>query len=251
MKIFTEPEVFLIAYPHINYDGLVAFLTECGYPEAVETIRQDPSMLVELGGRMCFGSYKKFGQTSDLIEHAVNLGHGSIFEHACFTFAVARDSRGYTHQQVRHRAGFAYSQESTHYIKYSPEMARFCVEPYMYDTPEKRALVDRAMENSIAIYSQLYDLLKAEEQTKHNSCGAARAILPNGIEGKILITANARAWRHFIEERGNTHNTLEIRVVACKVLTELRKVAKPLMYGLELFEDVDGRQSVKTLRKKI
>jgi thymidylate synthase (FAD) len=108
-----------------------------------------------------------------------------------------------------------------------------------------------SLNGCVSAYEKLYDKLKVEEETKHNSCGAARQLLPNAIEAKILITANMRAWRHFCEERGNTHNTLEIRVVACKVLSILQKRAKALVYGLELFEDVDGRQSVKTLRKKI
>ena len=241
MKIFTEPEVYLIAEPHVNFDGLGDFLRECGYSEMAEMAKQDPAMIVELGGRMCFGSYKAFGKTKELVEHAVTLGHGSIFEHANFTFAITRCSRGFTHQMVRHRAGFAYSQESTHYIKYSDETARFCIEPYAYDTQDKKVIA----------YMILYDELKTEEQTKHNSCGAARALLPNSIEAKILITANMRAWRHFCEERGNPHNTLEIRMVACKVLSILQKRAKVLVYGLELFEDADGRQSIKTSRKKI
>lgn len=251
MKIFTEPEVFLIAEPHINFDGLNDFLGECGYPEAHESVKQEAGVVVEIGGRMCFGSYKSFGKTTELITKAVELGHGSIFEHANFTFAVARCSRGFTHQMVRHRAGFAYSQESTHYIKYSDETARFCVEPYAYDTQEKKLTVQKALTNAIGSYMILYDELKTEEQTKHNSCGAARALLPNSIEAKILITANMRAWRHFCEERGNPHNTLEIRMVACKILSILQKRAKVLVYGLELFEDIDGHQSIKTLRKKI
>lgn len=251
MKIFTEPEVYLIAEPRICFDGLKPFLEECGFPEAFDTAMPGPETIVELGGRMCFGSYKNMGKTTELIQKAVELGHGSIFEHANFTFAIARCSRGFTHQMVRHRAGFAYSQESTHYIKYSDETARFCIEPYAFDTQNKKVIAQKAFTNAIGSYMILYDELKTEEQTKHNSCGAARALLPNSIEAKILITANMRAWRHFCEERGNPHNTLEIRMVACKVLSILQKRAKVLVYGLELFEDTDGRQSIKTLRKKI
>jgi thymidylate synthase (FAD) len=251
MKIFTEPEVFLIAEPRICFDGLKPFLEECGFPEAFDTAQPGPETVVELGGRMCFGSYKNLGKTDELVTKAVELGHGSIFEHANFTFAIACCSRGFTHQMVRHRAGFAYSQESTHYIKYNKDSARFCVEPYSIDTDQKKAIVETTLKCEINAYTELYDILKIEENTKHNSCGAARQLLPNAIEAKILITANMRAWRHFCEERGNPHNTLEIRMVACKVLSILQKRAKALVYGLELFEDTDGRRSIKTLRKKI
>jgi len=251
MKVFTEPEVFLIVEPHINFDGLGEFLRECGYPEAAEAMRQDPAMVVELGGRMCFGSYKKFGQTEELVSRAVELGHGSIFEHACFTFAVARCSRGFTHQMVRHRAGFGYSQESTHYIKYDKDNIRFCVEPYSYNTNLKQAIVQGSLESNLECYEGLYDQLKAEKTTKHDSCSAARQLLPNAIEAKILITANIRAWRHFCEERGNMHNSLEIRVVACKILKILQKRAKFLVYGLQIFLDEDGCESIHTIQKKI
>ena len=251
MKIFTEPEVFLIAEPHINFDGLGDFLKECGYPEAHETFKQEAAVVVELGGRMCFGSYKNFGKTGELVAKAVELGHGSIFEHANFTFAVARCSRGFTHQMVRHRAGFAYSQESTHYIKYSLDNARFCVEPYSYDTDEKRDVILNSLNGCVSAYEKLYDKLKTEEETKHNSCGAARQLLPNAIEAKILITANIRSWRHFCEERGNPHNTLEIRMVAIKIYDILWKRAKLFTHGLSKFMDIDGRESIKTINRKI
>ena len=251
MKIFTEPEVYLIAEPRICFDGLKPFLEECGFPEAFDTAMPGSETIVELGGRMCFGSYKNMGKTTELIQKAVELGHGSIFEHANFTFAITRCSRGFTHQMVRHRAGFAYSQESTHYIKYSDETARFCIEPYAYDTQNKKVIAQKALINAIDSYMILYEELKVEEQTKHNSCGAARALLPNAIEAKILITANMRAWRHFIEQRGTFHNTLEIRMVACKIYDIFNKRVKTLVYGLEKFLDIDGKESIKTINKKI
>ena len=46
---------------------------------------------------------------------------------------------------------------------------------------------------------------------------AARAVLPNATETRIVVTGNYRAWRHFIAMRATEHADVEIRelAVAC------------------------------------
>ena len=59
---------------------------------------------------------------------------------------------------------------------------------------------------------------------------AARAVLPNATETKIFVTANVRAWRHFIEMRGASYADWEIRRLALAILDILREEA-PLLFG--------------------
>ena len=68
---------------------------------------------------------------------------------------------------------------------------------------------------------------------------AARSVLPNATETKIFVTANVRAWRHFIEMRGAKFADREIRELAIKVLDILRGEV-PLLFDdfrVETLED--------------
>jgi thymidylate synthase (FAD) len=54
---------------------------------------------------------------------------------------------------------------------------------------------------------------------------AARSVLPNATETRIVVTGNYRAWRHFIAARASEHADVEIRLVAVAVLRELAGLA--------------------------
>ena len=43
---------------------------------------------------------------------------------------------------------------------------------------------------------------------------AARAVLPNATETRIVVTGNYRAWRHFVAMRASEHADVEIRALA-------------------------------------
>ena len=47
---------------------------------------------------------------------------------------------------------------------------------------------------------------------------AARAVLPNATETRIVVTGNYRAWRHFIAMRATEHADVEIRELAVECL---------------------------------
>src|SRR5258708_39543750 len=59
---------------------------------------------------------------------------------------------------------------------------------------------------------------------------AARSVLPNATETKIFVTANARALRHFLEQRGSRHAEPEIRQLANKLLDVLVQES-PNLFG--------------------
>ena len=50
-------------------------------------------------------------KTTDFIKMLSDIGHGSPFEHASFTFGIEGISRACSHQLVRHRIA-SYSQQS-------------------------------------------------------------------------------------------------------------------------------------------
>ena len=54
---------------------------------------------------------------------------------------------------------------------------------------------------------------------------AARAVLPNATETRIVVTGNYRAWRHFVAMRATEHADVEIRALAVECLRQLQKAA--------------------------
>lgn len=250
MIVFTEPKVYLLARPSIDLEGIGGFISEAGHNIPAQLPPPAADALAEIGGRTCYCSFGRlFEDSQRFIDHAVKLGHGSIFEHPNFTFGVTRCSRGYTHQQVRHRAGFAYSQESTHYIKYTRESARFYVDRYAYVKAKEAWEV--ALTEAVKQYEMAYALLKQESIERHDCSGAARQLLPQALESKIVVTANVRAIRHFVENRCNRQNTLEIRLVAAQMLKIMKAEAPASFSDMSLFTDVDGEPTAKAGKSKI
>jgi thymidylate synthase (FAD) len=263
MKTFDQPEVYLISKPSLNWDGVEEFFkaeygnTDCwtddGKP-AGEGNASDPELLPEFAGRMCYCSFgKKQGRKTnkEYIQNIIEMGHGSVLEHANFTFLVTRCSRGFTHEMVRHRAGFAYSQESTHYIDYCDQDQIKVLIPSSIENEAIRNAYLEAYRATTAKYGQVFSTLKALGIKKKDICSTVRPMLPIGIESKLCFTGNIRALRHFLEYRCNEHNVLEIRLVAYKVFKILDKECPTLMHGLRSTVHDDGHPIISTDFRKV
>jgi thymidylate synthase (FAD) len=59
---------------------------------------------------------------------------------------------------------------------------------------------------------------------------AARSVLPNATETKITVTANARALRHFLEQRGSQYAEPEIRKLT-NVMLDVLQADSPNLFG--------------------
>lgn len=75
---------------------------------------------------------------------------------------------------------------------------------------------------------------------------AARAVLPNATETRIVVTGNYRAWRHFIAMRATEHADVEIREVAMKVLDVLKTHAPNVFGDFQISELADGTRIAGT-----
>ena len=108
--IYTEPLLTLLARPvFLEPDHLkVKWLGES----------TDGERLAEFAGRLCYMSQKNPANraTRDYLENIKKQGHGSVLEHANYSLLLEGVSRSLTHELVRHRAGFAYSQLSQRYV---------------------------------------------------------------------------------------------------------------------------------------
>jgi len=266
MAYITEPTVRLVSRTEVDWEGVAAFLEEEGVPPVPESIRagdDESAAIIEISARICYMSYGKGRR--DIEEFVTNLlskGDGSVFEHVNFGFMMTGVSRTFTHELVRHRAGFAYSQRSQRFVNESD--ADFVIPPALAEerpgTEKARQILEDAIEDAQKTYktlvSELYAALPEDQfgmQTDRRKAvrQAARAVLPNATETKIFVTANVRAWRHFIEMRGAAFADWEIRKVALMVLDILKKEA-PLLFGDFTVEDLlDGTQVAKPKYSKV
>lgn len=208
------------------------------------------SALVEFAGRACYQSWSKpnpkTATNAGYIKHIIDVGHFSVLEHASVTFYITGISRSCTHELIRHRH-FSYSQLSQRYV---PEGdSRVVVPPGMEDDPELRELLTDAADANRAAYAQLLARLEAKFADQPNAVlrrkqarQAARAVLPNATETRIVVTGNYRAWRHFIAQRASEHADVEIRRLAIECLRLLAGVAPAVFADFEISALADGTE---------
>src|ERR1700757_4901795 len=117
IRIITEPTVYLVGRQTIDDAGLDRFLRDHGVSWETDT-EVAGEHLTEVAGRVCYMSFAKPrpGGNQAYLEHILEVGHGSVLEHAVWNFVFAGISRSLTHELVRHRSGFGYSQLSQRYV---------------------------------------------------------------------------------------------------------------------------------------
>ena len=110
--------------------------------------------LVEMAGRVCYMSFAKPrpGGNQAYLGHILEVGHGSVLEHAVWNFVFTGVSRSLTHELVRHRAGFGYSQLSQRYVDES--IAEYVEPDCIADDPELHRLWLDAVADSHQAYMQ-------------------------------------------------------------------------------------------------
>jgi len=236
MKIITEPSVYLISFQTID-DFELEHFEEDENVKFNKTTLLDSQNIVELAGRVCYMSFAKPrpGGNKAYIEHILEVGHGSVLEHAVFGLLITGVSRSLTHEFIRHRAGFGYSQLSQRFVDESE--CNFVLPSAIGEDPELKAIWLDAVKSDRDTYQKLADGLAAkmtdiEDKTlrRKRAREAARSVLPNCTETKIFVTGNARAWRHFLELRGSIHADAEIQRLAFAVLKKLQQAA-PHIFG--------------------
>jgi thymidylate synthase (FAD) len=258
MNIIREPSVYLVGRQTVCDAELDRFLNDHGVDQWTTDTSVAGEKLVETAGRMCYMSFAKPrpGGNQAYIENLLKVGHGSVLEHAVWNFIITGVSRSFTHELIRHRAGFGYSQLSQRYVD---ESTADFVEPDCIAADGElheiwRAAVRQSQEAYIKLVNGLEQKFQSEpDKTLRRKLArqAARSVLPNATETKIFITANGRALRHFIELRANEHAETEIRVVAAKVCAILKAEAPNTFGDYELVELEDGTRVARTAYRKV
>ena len=257
LKIVRAPQVYLLGQSSVDETGLEAFLADHGVAEWRTDTAVGGERLAETAGRVCYMSFGKGRKTNaEYLGHILEVGHGSVLEHSTWNFLVTGASRSFTHELIRHRAGFGYSQLSQRYVDES--QAEF-VEPECIATdPALHAVWCEAVGAAQAAYVRLVEGLAAkfsdlEDKTQRRKLArqAARSVLPNATETKITVTANARALRHFFELRGAAEADVEIRAVALAMLRIVKSKAPNLFGDFEIDTLPDGGEVARTPFRKV
>lgn len=237
MNIITAPTVHLIGKQVVDDAELGRFLDSHDVGNWQTETDIGGEKLVEVAGRVCYMSFAKPrpGGNKAYIDHILEVGHGSVLEHAVFSLLITGVSRSLTHELVRHRAGFGFSQLSQRFVDESE--CAFVLPPGIKQNTPAHAMWASSVGWALGRYQSLVDTLEGdfghiEDKTLRRKAirETARSVLPNCTETKIVVTGNARAWRHFIEMRGSIHADAEIQRLAVAVLDKLRDAA-PNLFG--------------------
>jgi thymidylate synthase (FAD) len=249
-KFYTEPVLTVISRP--SFSG----------PEhlPVDWIGEstDGERLAEFAGRLCYMSQHNPAkrQTREYLENIKKQGHGSVLEHANYSILLEGVSRSLTHELVRHRAGFAYSQLSQRYVDESE--ANFVVPPAIVGEEALMATWQAQVEGAQAAYVGLvtelmerYSWVADRVHRRKMAREAARAVLPNATETKIVVTGNARAWRTMLELRSSEGAELEIRRAAVALLRMLQTEAPGFFSDFEVYVAADRREAARIAYHKV
>jgi len=264
------PGVVAISQPATDLSGLATFLEDLGYDKYLEDPMPSPgTSLCKFAGQLCYMSFgdkrTKNSEAQKYIGNILESKHGSVLEHANYTLLLYGVSRSLTHELVRHRAGFAYSQVSQRYV--GEDSLRFVERPEYQNNPELHKAfeqrIDQIRSEYIRLTNNLVQLqrektpeLSIEEEQKQSEkikkCRqVARSILPNETEAPIVVTANVRAWRHFLEMRGSLHAESEMRILAKRVWQVLKEMDPTLFHDISARQLTDGTEALKVLHSKV
>jgi thymidylate synthase (FAD) len=226
-----QPEVFLIAEPMLNTAEMMRYLHGVGGEAWAERALASPipaaEGLVEFMGRLCYKSWepglnknvtKIREDRGDYLLNVLRSAHGSVLEHASFSFVIHDCSRVLTAELNRHRAGVAISEQSLRYVRL--DELRFRLPPILRpETRDYMRIVVEGLEEDMAHMMSLEGLDEPglDFARKKTITSALRRAAPLGLATEEGWTANVRALRHVIEMRSATGAEEEIRVFAAQV----------------------------------
>jgi thymidylate synthase (FAD) len=250
----TKPSIFLIARPAVDLDGMAGYLRSVGGEswlagragDEVEAPPNSAELLVEFAGRACYRSWEPglnpnvTRVRTDQRQYFANIlrsAHGSVLEHANFTFALRNVSRVLTHELVRHRAGSAFSQESLRYVRLAD--IGFRVPPGLEPLREKvLSIVEQLEEFQVDAARELgIDGEGVPFHVKKEVTSALRRLAPLGLSTDIIWTANVRTLRHVIEMRTDPGAEEELRLVFDQIARVMAAEAPGLFQDFTRAED--------------
>lgn len=297
MGQLVAPKVYFVGCTEVREDGLKDYLKDTGQLDFWDTYRQardeglsSGEALCSVYAKLCYkslvlGKNANVSRVRDVrnnLEGCHDTGHGAIFEHCQLNFLVTNCSRVFTHEQVRQRAGWAYSQTSGRYCRLD---AIDLVWSDLLDPVKDAWLNHLAATEELVYYTECklglrkppaehpgipwdgYRLqltkMPVVEADKYrwvpdNSfdfdkrkaiTSAVRRIAPNGQANEIGMSCNIRALRHVVQLRTARFAETEIRDVYAQVF-RLVKAEFPTIFYKARTRDYNGIPEVFGMRQQ-
>ncbi len=261
---FNEITVRVLAKTVVDREVVREWLDEMGADEfdipPEETV-SNPALLVALAAKQCYMAFQPGLNPNvnkvrkDMVEYLDNVlkqRHGSVMEHAVFTFGINGCSRVFTGEMNRHRAGVGISERSMRYIRYNnitfwmPECFRDARGDTIVMEKKKRAsreLLVKMFEHDEQGMAEFADIWKEElapTSTFHAKkvlTSAFRRGIGMGIATGGVWTLNMRALRHVIALRTDAGAEEEI-VHVFKKIGAIMIAQVPELFGD--FKEING-----------
>lgn len=253
MKVIQKPEVSLISKPSLDWDAIQQYLEAVGglswFDREVWNESSDAEALVEFAGRGCYRSWEPGlnpnvtrvrTDSEQYLGNILSTRHGSVLEHAQFSFVFSGVSRVFTHELVRHRAGTAISQESMRYVRLDD--IPFWFPDWAHEDDElmvrsmKLLEVMEEHQKWMAEHFELDNEGVPFSEKKHKT-SFMRRFAPDGVGTMLTWSANIRTLRFVIELRTAKSAEEEIRLVFDNVAQIMKKEAPFLFQDFERNED--------------
>jgi len=271
---FRQPSAALVVRPQTNLEAVRPFLES--FPEEFQfsDYLDDPDDLsdseasAKFAGQLCYMSLgpkrTKNAEASRYFGNINESGHGSVYEHPGYSFLFWGMSRSLTHELVRHRAGFGFSQVSQRYV--SGGLLRFCMRPEFQGYPE---LEEDFIEEAEYQYDRYHrtrekwgailkgklsiDALAALGRSglRKMKNQVARTYLGNFVEAPIYVTMNTRALRHFMNMRGSRFAETEIRALSLKVFELVSRELPSILQDVSTEDLPDGSSGLHLQYPKV
>jgi thymidylate synthase (FAD) len=249
-----DARLIIIGRPSFDSGAFYELLNTFGETWSPTVSATAAENLVEVAGRLCymsFGARQSPKTNREYITNLVQQGHESVLEHVSWSFVLAGVTRAFTHQFVRHRVGFSFSQLSQQYRDHSNAAV---VEPIRVSAdPLLSARWRSAMNTAMASYRELLQQMHVgidgsngagKRELQRSLRSAARSVLPEAIETTVAFTANARAIRHFLKIRGSVEGDDEMRIVSSLLLSAVQMEA-PSLFADFVSDELNGLPIVR------
>lgn len=248
----VTPEVRLIARPMIDVAAIREYVASVGGREWLSRLNEanpDGQDLVEVAGRVCYRSWEPGlnpnvtrvrTEQDAYLQNVLASRHGSVLEHASYSFVFQDVSRVLTHEMVRHRAGTAVSQESMRFVRL--EELPFWFPEWVEEDEVLHGKAVEMLRQLEAFQAWLAEHLQLDGEGssftyKKHMTSFMRRFAPEGVATTLVWTANVRTIRHVLEARTAPGAEEEIRLVFNRV-GELMREELPFLF--EDYTVVDG-----------
>lgn len=274
----VDIQVHVIAKTQVDDAGVRQWLDGIGangyvWPQPEQEITSAEGV-TGLAAKRCYLSFEKGlnpnvtkvrQDWTEYFDNILKSGHGSVLEHATYTFAFEGVTRVFTAEMNRHRAGVAISEGSMRYIRFTdipwwmPLSLRLTESEVeyarIYGISNRSALVGTSPDGRLVIkklrtqeifaevftfcqdsYTKLVELWELDTDKslpfhyKKLLTSCLRRIIPIGVSTGAVYTLNMRALRHILALRTSAAAEEEIAYVFSLVAKKMVE-AEPRLLG--------------------